>query len=166
MQDALANNPLKSFNVLIVDNDVKLVRLLRNILHAFGFTSIDVASDGSEAFEKMEESKYDIIVLDWVMEPMDGLSFVQKLRDDETNKNIFAHVIMLSGRAERENIMKARDAGVTEFMAKPFSIAGFRERIISVIESPREFVIAPTYAGPSRRRRNLPPPDGVDRREV
>lgn len=166
MRDSLANNPLKSFHVLIVDNDPKLVRLLKNILHAFGFTSIDVAHDGSEAFEKLIDRKYDIIILDWMMQPMDGLSFVKKLRNDETNKNIFSNIIMLSGRAERENIIKARDAGVTEFMAKPFSIAGFRERIIAIIESPREFVMAPTYAGPTRRRRNLNPPDGVERREI
>lgn len=164
MANKLGGNPLSQFRLLIADNDARLLQLMKQVLTAFGFMKIELCHDGSSALQKANLLRYDIIMCDWQMQGVNGLDFVKHIRGDETHQNIFTPIIMLSGRAERENIEAARDAGVTEFLAKPFTLQTLRTRLIAVIEGPREFVFTPSYIGPSRRRRTSEPPAGVDRR--
>ncbi len=156
---------LEEFCVLIVDNDRRLVGLIKDILHTFGFHNIKIAYDGSTAIEMMQEEQVDIIILDWVMQPMDGMEFMRHVREDDNSPNPFVPVIMITGRAEAEDVQQARDAGVTEFLAKPFAVEDLRKRIISVIEAPRPFIISENFKGPDRRRKEGEPPDGVERRK-
>ena len=72
---------------------------------------------------------------------------------------------MLTARADKHSVHAARDAGVTEFLAKPFSAKTLSTRIIAIVDNPRSFVENPSYAGPDRRRRGEPP-EGVEDRRV
>lgn len=156
-------NPLEGMRVLIVDNDKRLTELLREIMEALGFMHIHIATDGTEALRTLRGKAVDLIVCDWLMEPMDGITFTEYMRQNSSSPDPFVPIIMLSGRAERHDIEIARDAGVTEFLAKPFTVEALRKHIISVIDRPREFVMCEDFTGPSRRRRDVTF-EGPDRR--
>lgn len=146
-------NPLSNIRILHIDPDKDFISLTKNILRTFGFVDVDVSEDGKDAIRKMRTKDYDLVICDWKMSPMSGLEFIDYMRRDKDSPDVFIPIIMLTARAELSNIRKARDLGVTEFLAKPFTINALRQRIISVVERPREFVIAKNYCGPSRRRK-------------
>lgn len=150
--------------VLIVDDNQHMRSLVRTILESLAVSQILEARDGSHALEKMAQSQIDLIIADWNMEPMDGLELTRHLRTSPDSPDQFVPVIMLSGHTERARVMKARDAGVTEFMAKPVSARSLYARIVSIIENPRPFVRTSDYFGPDRRRQMLPF-EGPDRRK-
>ncbi len=144
---------LANVRILIVDDDSILRNLIRNALIALGFSNIIVASDGEEGINQTIRHKPHIIFCDWLMEPMNGIDFTIALRNNNNPKIRTLPIIMLSGRAERDDIEKARDAGVTEYLAKPFSIQQICRRIQSVVDNPRGFVVTKVYKGPDRRRK-------------
>lgn len=101
------------------------------------------------------------------MDPMDGIEFTKLVRTAKDGRNHFVPIIMLTGFAQLERVIQARDAGVTEFLAKPFSTESLYSRIVSIVDHPRAFIRCKTYVGPDRRRRELGPRDGIaDRRKA
>lgn len=150
--------------VLIVDDNQHMRSLVRTILESLGVSQIVEARDGAHALEKMGQSQIDLIITDWNMDPLDGLALTRHLRTSPESPDQFVPVIMLSGHTERARVMQARDAGVTEFMAKPVSARSLYARIVSIIENPRPFVRTNDYFGPDRRRQMLPF-EGPDRRK-
>jgi two-component system chemotaxis response regulator CheY len=156
---------LDRLTVLIVDDNQHMRTLIRTILESLGVAHILDARDGAHALEKMGQTQIDLVVLDWNMEPMDGLELTRHLRRSTDSPDPFVPVIMLSGHTERSRVMQARDAGVTEFMAKPVSARSLYARIVSIIENPRPFVRTGDYFGPDRRRQMLPF-EGPDRRKA
>jgi DNA-binding response OmpR family regulator len=155
--------PLSSINVLLIDNDAKLANLEKNILLTFGFRDVDVVGDGDEALERMYSKHYDLILCDWEMDRMKGVELVHFIRNNADSPDPFVPIIMVTGRAERADVIEARDVGITEFLAKPFSVEDLRKRIIEVVERPRPFIILKDFHGPDRRRIKLDPPGGIER---
>jgi len=153
--------------ILIVDDEAHTRTLIKEVLQIIGFSQANIreASDGLSAFKSLEEEKVHIIISDWRMEPMDGLTFVRKLRDQTTSPDPFVPVIFCSAHTDQEMIERARDMGVNEVIAKPVSIGNIESRIIAVLEQPRPFVAETQYFGPDRRRRRDGPTDGKDRRQ-
>jgi two-component system chemotaxis response regulator CheY len=149
--------------VLIVDDNQHMRSLVRTILESLGVSQILEARDGAHALEKMGQGQIDLLIADWNMEPIDGLALTRHLRTSPESPDQFVPVIMLSGHTDRSRVMQARDAGVTEFMAKPVSARSLYARIVSIIENPRPFVRTNDYFGPDRRRQMLPF-EGPDRR--
>jgi two-component system, chemotaxis family, chemotaxis protein CheY len=156
---------LDRLTVLIVDDNQHMRSLIRTILESLGVSQILEARDGAHALEKMGQTQIDLLVADWNMEPMDGLELTRHLRRSPESPDQFVPVVMLSGHTERAKVMQARDAGVTEFMAKPVSARSLYARIVSIIENPRPFVRTGEYFGPDRRRQMLPF-EGIDRRKT
>lgn len=151
--------------ILMAENDPDLSFLIRQVLISLGFKNVTVATDGREALDKaLGRQEYDIILTDWEMQPMSGIDFVHHLRTLVPPPNRYAPVIMLTGRTSLEDVKRARDAGVTEFLAKPFTASDLLRRIQAVVKSPRQFIIADEFSGPDRRRRNNMPPDGKHKR--
>src|SRR5579863_5379129 len=109
---------------LIVDDNTHMRRMLSTIMHAFGVTSVFEAPDGAAAWEKMRSFNPDIIFLDWMMPGMNGLEFTKLVRTAPDCPNPYAPIIMLTGHTQIEHVQRARDAGVTEFLAKPISANG------------------------------------------
>lgn len=155
---------LAQVRVLIADDDRRIAILVRSILESLGFTQISVAKDGSQALEMLRTEKSDMLITDWQMSPMDGINLVKYLRTSDDSPNRFLPVIMLTGNADRQDVEVARDAGVTEFVVKPFSAKTLCDRIVLLIENPRSFVMTKRFVGPDRRRRSLLPPDGTEKR--
>ena len=147
--------------VLIVDDDPVVRMLIRDALKALGFENTLVASDGHTAFGLLNKHMVDIVFTHWVMEPMDGIEMTRRIRSVLPDHKRTVPVIMLSGKSDKEDVEIARDAGVTEYLIKPFSVQQVCKRVQAVVEAPREFVVCKTYVGPDRRRRKK---DGVEER--
>ncbi len=98
----------------------------------------------------------DIALVDWVMEPEDGIYFVKNIRGAEDSPNRLMPIIMVSGYSEESRVLAARDAGANEFVVKPFSATSLFTRIQWVVENPRRFVTTDTYFGPDRRLKDVP----------
>jgi DNA-binding response OmpR family regulator len=98
----------------------------------------------------------DIVITDWVMDPVDGLMLLRWIRRHKESPDRFMPVLMLTANTDFEGIVAARDCGVTEMMTKPFSMKTLTDKVQSIIENPRQFIQAPTYFGPDRRRRQMP----------
>lgn len=157
---------LDKLNVLIVDDSKHMRQLMRSLLHAFGVGYVQEAVDGREAFIRLSQGGFDLILCDLVMEPVNGLDFVERVRKGKDSPDPFVPIIAVTGFTEQYRVMVARDAGVNEVLAKPISAKELATRIQAVIENPRPFVRTKTYFGPDRRRKREDQTfyDGVERR--
>lgn len=155
---------IERLNFLVVDDNPHMCVLIKTILHAFGVRNVVQASDGAEAFKTLKHFPADIIISDWVMQPLDGLEFVRLVRTGKDSPNPYLPVIMLTGHTEMHRVVEARGAGVTEFLAKPVSPKKLYARIRSIIEHQRNFIKTKTYFGPDRRRRKLASYEGTEQR--
>ena len=122
------------------------------LLHGFGAREVYEAEDGAAGLEAFTHYLPDIVITDWAMPIFDGLELVQMIRQPGANANPYVAIIMLTGHSEKKRVTAARDAGVTEFLAKPISAKGLYQRIINVVANPRPFIKTKTYFGPDRRR--------------
>lgn len=156
---------IERLNFLIVDDNKHMCTLVKTILNAFGVRNVVEAVDGADAFKVLKHFPADIIICDWVMQPLDGLDFVRLVRTGKDSPNPYVPVIMLTGHTEMHRVVEARDAGVSEFLAKPVSPKKLYARIRSIIEHQRSYIKTKTYFGPDRRRQNLASYKGGERRK-
>lgn len=139
--------------LLIVDDMAPMLDLMKTSLDIMGFKQILTAKNGEEAFRLICDHDPDLILTDWVMEPMDGLQLAQKIRRDPMSPNPYVPIIMMTGFSSRLRVEASRDHGITEFMVKPFTARDLYTRIHQIIEKPRQFVDASEFFGPDRRRK-------------
>jgi CheY-like chemotaxis protein len=141
-------------------------RILRTLLHSFGAREVYEAEDGATALEMYGHYVPDIVITDWAMPIFDGIELAQMIRQPEGIGSPFAPIIMLTGHSEKRRVMCARDAGVTEFLAKPISAKGLYQRIMNVVTNPRPFIRTKNYFGPDRRRNTTNNYIGPERRRA
>lgn len=163
---AMADIDFRELRVLIIDDSRHMRLIIKSILLALGCKHIKEAGDGAVAFKEMQNFPCDLIIVDWYMEPLDGLDFVRLVRTAKDSRNPYVPIIMLSGFTEYRRVAEARDAGVNEFLAKPVSVESLGNRIKSLINNPRPFIRTKNYFGPCRRRTNMGPPKGMADRRV
>ncbi len=150
---------------LVIDDNAHMRRILRTLLHGFGAREVFEAEDGASALEAFAHFVPDIVITDWAMPVFDGLELTQMIRQPGGNSNPYVAIIMLTGHSEKKRVTAARDAGVTEFLAKPISAKGLYQRIVNIIVNPRPFIRTRTYFGPDRRRSNSASYVGPERRK-
>jgi CheY-like chemotaxis protein len=156
---------LENLRILVVDDNSHVRTLVRAILHAIGVREVDVASDGISGFEAFIRLEYDIIITDLEMQPVSGIEFIDLVRTSRKSPNPYIPVVMVTAFADRDRVEKARDHGVTEFLAKPFTVESLLSRLTAIIEKPRPFIKTPQYFGPDRRRRDDSSYHGPERRK-
>jgi CheY-like chemotaxis protein len=142
----------ENLKALIVEDNAHMRSLLRALLSSAGVKDIAEASNGQNAIEALRERKSDLVLSDLAMKPMDGLEFTRYVRNHDHSPNPFVPIIMITGHTEKYRVEAARDAGVTEFLAKPITAQNLFARITEIIERPRAFVRCDGYFGPDRRR--------------
>ncbi len=145
---------LGNLSILLVEDTIPMRKIMVSVLEIIGFRKIFTASDGEEGFRVFQQSRPDIVVTDWLMTPQDGLFLLEKIRTDPRSHNRTVPVILVTGYSAAPKVMSARDQGMTEFLIKPFTAKELSMRITHVINKPRDFVEAPTFVGPDRRRRD------------
>ncbi len=151
--------------ILIVDDNSHIRQLLRTILHAVGIRSIDIAEDGASGFESFCRLEYDLVFTDYEMEPISGIDLVDLIRTSRKSPNPYIPVVMISAYSDEVRVQRARDHGVTEFLAKPFTVDVLMARLENVIENPRPFIRTDSYFGPDRRLKQDPKYTGPERRK-
>lgn len=154
---------LAKVSVLVVDDDKAISNLIKNVLQNLGFGTVVVVHNAIEALDILEKTPVDLVISDWEMPQMNGVEMTRRIRAMDSNTR-FTPIIMLTGHGEKQEIEMARDCGITEYIIKPFTAKSLCSRLTMVIDSPRSFIFSKGYKGPSRRRRNLPPPEGQERR--
>ena len=118
--------------VLVVDDFSTMRRIVKNLLKQIGFTSIEEAEDGEQAYAKLKDGGYDFVVSDWNMPNLDGLGLLKKVREDSELKEL--PILMVTAEAEKEKVITAIQAGVNNYVVKPFTGEILREKIDKIFD--------------------------------
>lgn len=121
----------KNMNVLIVDDYKTMLRIIRNLLKQLEFDNVEEATDGAEALAKLRAGNFGLVISDWNMEPMTGLDLLKEVRADNRLKNL--PFIMITAESKTENVVAAKQAGVSNYIVKPFNAETLREKIEKVL---------------------------------
>ena len=148
----MSNAAMNRLTVLIVDDNKHMITIVKTLLRGFGISHFLEASDAAEAFDIVRSEHIDFIIVDYLMEILDGTDFVRLVRTGNDSPNPFVPIIMLTAYSERSKVLAARDAGVTEFCAKPVTAKELFRKVRSLVNSPRPFIRTGSYFGPDRRR--------------
>ena len=114
-------------NILVAEDDAVTLKMLQHYLERWGHRVVS-AQNGSEALEKFLSETVDIVITDWMMPEMDGLELTGHLRG-RGNETPFVYIILLTTRAEKDDVVRALDTGVDDYMVKPFDRSELRARI-------------------------------------
>ena len=120
----------KNMSVLIVDDYKTMLRIIRNLLQQLGFDNVDEATDGTDAWSKIAIKDYDLIISDWNMEPMTGLDLLKAVRADARLKAL--PFIMVTAESKTENVVAAKQAGVSNYIVKPFNAEILKQKLAAV----------------------------------
>jgi two-component system chemotaxis response regulator CheY len=122
----------KNMRVLIVDDYKTMLRIIRNLLRQLGFNNIDEATDGSSALQELRSgTQYGLVISDWNMEPMTGLQLLREVRADAKLKAL--PFIMVTAESKSENVIAAKEAGVSNYIVKPFNAETLKAKMVSVL---------------------------------
>ena len=149
----MSASAFERLKVMVVEDNHHMRSLLRVMLNSIGIRDILEAGNGGAALQMMRENNCDLVLCDLSMQPVDGLQFCLAVRNADKSPNPFLPIVMITGHTEKNRVEAARDAGVTEFLAKPITAASLLSRLAEILERPRPFVRAEGYFGPDRRRK-------------
>jgi len=121
----------KSTNVLIVDDYKTMLRIIRNLLKQLDIENVEEATDGQEALAKLRAGNFGLVISDWNMAPMTGLDLLKEVRADARLKS--TPFIMITAESKTENVVAAKQAGVSNYIVKPFNAETLREKIEKVL---------------------------------
>jgi two-component system, chemotaxis family, chemotaxis protein CheY len=121
----------KAMNVLIVDDYKTMLRIIRNLLKQIEFNNVEEATDGADALSKLRAGSFGLVISDWNMEPMTGLQLLQEVRADTRLRA--TPFIMITAESKAENVVAAKQAGVSNYIVKPFNAETLREKIEKVL---------------------------------
>ncbi len=121
----------RNMRILVVDDAQTMRRIIVNLLRQLGFTNMTEADDGTTAWEKLSTEHIDLIISDWNMPKMTGIDLLKRVRESETYKT--TPFIMVTAEGKRENVIAAVQAGVSNYIVKPFNAATLKEKMTKVI---------------------------------
>lgn len=160
----MADYNLSRLTALVVEKHAPMRRVVREVLKELGLDAVYEAHTIEDAYDQFRRNGPDLVFTDW-SPTIDAINLLNWIRRDPDSEDPFAPVIILTAFTEAKHVMAARDAGMSEFLAKPISPKLIYYRIRSIVEKNRPFVkVNETYFGPDRRRRKAVP-DGKERRQ-
>ena len=157
---------LEALRVLVADDNQHMRAILVTMLNSFGIKAVREVRDGGDGMEALRRWPADLAIVDFQMEPVDGVAFTRMVRTNSDTPNPYLPIIMLTGHSEMHRVTEARDAGVTEFIVKPLTAKVLVDRINACIYRQRPFIRSGSYFGPDRRRKADPYYAGPWRREA
>lgn len=169
----MSNISMRKFNVLVVDQDDSHRWLMHNVLEKLGVGEIITANSGTEAYQLLKRmhgqparkrlNAIDIVFCDMAIGGMDGLSLLRWIRMDKASPNSFLPFVLMAPHLDGVDLKEARGFGVNQFVLKPATAEAIADKIMLLVNRPRQYIYSPTYFGPDRRTANVPP-QGKDRR--
>lgn len=139
--------------ILVADPSAHMSGLVAGMLRSIGRRDIREVNDATRAMAELRRRPFDILIIDADLAGLDGVAFTRKLRADSACANRSIAVVMMSSAPDAKRIAEARDAGVTEFLRKPFAGSHLQSRLLNIETNPRAFIEAGPYKGPDRRRK-------------
>ncbi len=118
--------------ILVVDDFSTMRRIVKNLLKQLGFVNIEEAEDGAQAYTKLKSGGFGFIVSDWNMPNLDGLGLVKKVRSDDELKDL--PILMVTAEAEKDKVVTAIQAGVNNYIVKPFTGDVLKEKMDKIFE--------------------------------
>lgn len=121
---------LSWLRVLVVDDELQVVQTVRGMLRDMGVARSFAAKDGQEATEFLRDHEHavDVLITDWNMPRMNGLELLKHAR----SRNPDVAVLLVTGRADQDSVMQARDLGVRGYLRKPFSAQELRAKLVII----------------------------------
>jgi len=119
--------------ILVVDDFATMRKIVRNLLRQLGYQDIDEAEDGMIALKKLRAGKYDMVICDWNMPNMTGIELLRELRNDDKLKGI--PFLMVTAEANKENVIEAVKAGVSNYIVKPFTADTLGGKIEAILKA-------------------------------
>lgn len=141
-----------ALKVLMVEDNQHMRSIINAILKGAGIRNVREAREGAEALDIIKQFPADLALVDYNMDPIDGVEFTRMLRNAADSPNPYLPIIMITGHSERSRVIEARDAGVNEFVVKPLTARALLSRLDSIIVKPRPFIRCKSFFGPDRRR--------------
>lgn len=118
----------RELKILVVDDFPTMRKIVKGVLKQIGFNDIVEAEDGSQALEILRaNSRIEFVVSDWNMPVMTGIELLKAVRSDPKIKHL--PFLMVTAEAEKENIVEAVKAGVSNYIVKPFNATTMREKL-------------------------------------
>lgn len=121
-----------NMKIMVVDDMSTMRRIVKNVLKQLGFTNIEEAENGKDAFEKIKQGGFAFVVSDWNMPVMTGIELLRAIRADEALKAL--PVLLVTAEAQKENIIEAVQAGVSNYIVKPFTAEQIQEKINKIFK--------------------------------
>ena len=121
----------KNMPILIVDDYKTMLRIIRNLLNQLNFTNVKEAGNGQTALQKLRSNPVELVISDWNMEPMTGLQLLREVRADANLKD--TPFIMITAESKTENVVAAKEAGVSNYIVKPFNAETLKSKMSSVL---------------------------------
>ena len=117
-------------DVLVVDDAATMRRIVKGLLRELGIKNMREAENGSTALDELRKKKADLVVSDWNMPVMNGLDLLRAIRQDNDLKS--TPVLMITAEAKKENIIEALQAGVSNYIVKPFNAKTLEEKLSKI----------------------------------
>ena len=152
-----------SLSVVAVENNPFERKLLLGVLQAFDFKTVIPCSSADQALKEISRGEVHCVITEWVLAEKSGIDLIRGIRHATKSVSADLPILMCTGYTEIDRIVKARDAGVDEILAKPYSATELYRRLYATVFKKRPFIAVDTYVGPDRRRRQREF-DGEDRR--
>ncbi len=121
----------KNMSILIVDDYKTMLRIIKTLLKQLGFDNVDEATDGGMAISMLKQKKYGLVISDWNMEPVSGFELLKQVRADADLKSV--PFILITAESKTENVIAAKQAGVNNYIVKPFNADTLKAKLISVL---------------------------------
>jgi two-component system, chemotaxis family, chemotaxis protein CheY len=119
-----------NIKVLVVDDFATMRRIVKGVLKQLGFNDIIEAENGHSALEELKKEQIGLIVSDWNMPKMNGLDLLKAVRSDASLQGV--PFIMVTAEGQKENVLEAVKAGVSNYIVKPFTPETFSEKLAKV----------------------------------
>lgn len=170
-EDGMADHERIDFSkisFLVVEPNKLMGQMVRDVLMLLDAQYIDRARNLDSAVSILKMGRIDVMISEWALSEektgRSGMDIVHWVRNDPASPNRMMPVVMMTANSEEEYVCRARDCGVSEFVAKPYTVQGFYTRLAAAIARPRQFVRIGEYYGPDRRRRRIAEYQGPERR--
>lgn len=121
-----------NMKILVVDDMATMRRIVKNILKQLGFSNMEEAENGQEALQKLRADAFGFVVSDWNMPVMTGIDMLRAIRADEKLKAI--PVLMVTAEAQQANLVEAIQAGVSNYIVKPFTAETMQEKLAKIFK--------------------------------
>jgi DNA-binding response OmpR family regulator len=161
MSEGMRSIDFSNISVLVAEYNNYMRQTIRSILRTFNIVDIIEMQNPDDAWDMFCATPPDVVFADWAP-GFNGMGLLQKIRRDPKSPNPFVPIIIVTSMSDKKNVLTARDLGMTEFLAKPFSPKQIFLRLRIVAEQPRAFIKTGNFFGPDRRRRNL----GVQKKQT